>query len=449
MGCTLTNLAFRAGRTGAVPGIALALILLVIPVTARGEVLETAYSFRNAQGGGLAVVAVDAQSGRIVQQRVLFESAECTQPNKVRRAGQLGVLVVTNERSEGPHLFLAPGDGGNAAQPIELADQPDELRVAGTFALVTCADDSLALVDLHSAQVVRTWQADQQLDPPGKSPEDIHILPDLGHAVVSLQKDSKTGKKLGSRLVVLTVPELQQLADIRLERSHPELHIEGNGQQQGPSPEVVVVSEPTNTLLATLDLYGAIVVMDWSEAKAGRMSNWQYLSTSLDESWGSAFPDRVSLVQECTHALVINAGPQGGAVTVDMAARKVVHRWQVPPGLEKPVTISRLGSAYSVCSGKVKFRGELDVEKRSEPGRAVYAFDFRPPGQQQPERPEVQTFDQFVTRVAALDSPHRSLLLLAAGTKGDAVDTLMVYDPVQRRVSDQQPAVGMIGQFEG
>jgi hypothetical protein len=51
--------------------------------------------------------------------------------------------------------------------------------------------------------------------------------------------------------------------------------------------------------------------------------------------------------------------------------------------------------------------------------------------------------------VAALDSTNRPLLLLAVGTMGDAVDTLIVYDPAGRRVLDRQPAAGMIGQFEG
>ena len=443
------NSVFRTGQVGVVLATAVALILWAISAVGRAEVLETAYSFKNAQGGGLAVVAVDAQSGKISPQRVLFESTNCTAPNKVRRADQLRMLVVTNERDKGPHVFLVPAGGGDAAQSVQLPDEPDELRVAGQYALATCADDSLVLVDLRTAKVATTWQADRELTPPGKSPEDICILPDLRHAVVSLQKDGKAGKKLGSRLVVLTVPDLQRLADIQLERNHPELHIEGNGQQQGPSPEVVLVSEPTNTLLATLDLYGAVVVMDWSEAKAGRMSNWQYLSTSLDGSWGSAFPDRASLVQEGTHALVFNAGPQGGGVLVDMAGRKVVHCWNVPPGLEKPVCLAQLGFAYSVCSGKVKSRGDSDVEQRSAPGRAVYAFDFRPPGQQQPDRLEVLPFDLFVTRVAALDSTNRPLLLLAAGTMGDAADTLIVYDPAGRRVLDRQPAVGTIGQFEG
>jgi hypothetical protein len=346
-------------------------------------------------------------------------------------------------------VFLSSTEGADASQSVELGGEPDELRVAGEYALVTCAADSLELIDLRAAKVAQTWRADRELDPPGRSPEDIHVLPDLRHAVISIQKDNKTGKKLGSRLVILALPDLKPLADIRLERNHPEVHIEGNGQQQGPSPEVVVVSEPANTLLATLDLYGGVALMDWTEARSGRMSHWQYLSTALDQSWGTAFPDRAGLVQDGTRALVFNAGPQGGAVLVDLAARKVVSHWQVPPGLEKPVYFPRQRLAYSVCSGKVKFRAESDVEKRLDPGRALYALDLSPRGEQQPARLEVLTFNRFVTRIAAIDSSHRPLLLLGAGTRAEATDTLIVYDPVARQVLDQQPAARTIVQFEG
>ena len=70
----------------------------------------------------------------------------------------------------------------------------------------------------------------------------------------------------------MQLPELKRLADVRLPRTHPELHIEGNLKEQGPSPEIVLVSEQTNTLLVTLDLYGAVAMMDWSPMQAGPAS---------------------------------------------------------------------------------------------------------------------------------------------------------------------------------
>jgi hypothetical protein len=321
------NSVFRTGRVGAVLASAVALILWAISAVGRAEVLETAYSFKNAQGGGLALVAVDAQSGKISPQRVLFESANCTAPNKVRRADQLRMLVVTNERDKGPHVFLVPAGGGDAAQSVQLPDEPDELRVAGQYALATCADDSLVLVDLRTAKVAKTWQADRELTPPGKSPEDICILPDLRHAVVSLQKDSKAGKKLGSRLVVLTV---RACSDWPISAgTQPSSCTSGNGQQQGP-PEVVVSAEHAPGYPGPLRRHRGLD----GRGQGGQDVNWQYLSTGWMNR-GAVLSRPVSLVQEGTHALVISAGPQGGAVTVDMAAR-VVHRWKCHP-VWKPV----------------------------------------------------------------------------------------------------------------
>ena len=137
---------------------------------------------------------------------------------------------------------------------------------------------------------------------------------------VSFQKDSKKGKNKGNRLAIYELPRPRLLADIPLERNHDELHFQGNFQQQGPGPEVVLVSEEDNALFVTLDLYGAILLADWQAALDGRLVNWKYLSTSSDGAWGTAFPDRAGLLKAKgrTYALVFNAGTQGGAVLVDL-----------------------------------------------------------------------------------------------------------------------------------
>jgi hypothetical protein len=414
------------------------------------EVVEVAYSFNGDQGGGVAVVSVDPQTGKMVGHRELFRASDCTAANKVRRSSDRRTILVNNETPKGPHLYLASAQGGLPV-PIELSDEPDEVRIAGRHALVTCADDSLALIDVVGGRRAGRWEADEELDPPGNAPEDATVLPDGKTAVVSFQKDSGKGKKLGSRLVVMQLPELKPLADLRLPRNHEELHIEGNKKEQGPSPEIVLVCASANTLMVTLDLYGAVALMDWSEARAGRLSNWKYLSTALDGSWGSAFPDRAGLISVGARpcALVFNAGPAGGAVLVDLAGRKIVRRWPVPPGLEKPVYFSEFRKAYSVCSGKIKSRGEKELKKDYDPGRSVYAFDFGPTRQGRPDRLQELPLERFVIRLAPVEGADRPMLLLAAGEDDDKTDTILVYDPDRRAVLDQRPAAGTIGQFEG
>jgi hypothetical protein len=229
--------------------------------------------------------------------------------------------------------------------------------------------------------------------------------------------------------------------------------MEDNLKEQGPSPEIVLVCEASNTLFATLDLYGAVAVMDWDAAQAGRFSDWKYLPTSLDESWGTAFPDRASLVQVGTHpcVLVLNAGPAGGATLVDLAGRKVAARWRVPPGLEKPVVFPGQSKAYSVCSGKTKARSDEqeELDKDYTPGRSVYAFDFGPDHQSTATRLQESPLQYYLIRLAGVLGPRGPLLLLAAGADPEQADTILLYDPSRKEVLDRLPAAGPIGQFEG
>lgn len=424
-----------------------------ITQTSRVDGARIAYSFNHRDGGGVAVVSVDPQSGKIRDHRVLFQSADCTKANKVRRTADGRGVVVNNETAKGPHLFVASLDQDGPPRRIQLPGEPDEVRIAGDYALATCANDLLALIDLRPEGGVRSWYADKQLSPPGNKPEDAFVLPGGRLAVVSCQKDSKKGKKHGNRLIVMKLPELEPLADLRLPRDHPELHIDGNLKEQGPSPEIVLVSQPANALLVTLDLYGAVAVMDWSAAQSGRMLHWEYLPTSLDGSWGTAFPDRADLLTVAGHpcSLVFNVGRQGGAALVDLAGRKIIKRWPVPPGLEKPVFFPAYRWAYSVCSGKTKSRGKSELTKEYHPGRSVYAFDFGPPRADRSSRLQVQSLQFYIFRLAPVHALGRPLLLLAAGRKPDTekADILLIYDPQNQRVVDQHPAAGNIGQFEG
>ncbi|OHB79246.1 MAG: hypothetical protein A2W31_08725, partial [Planctomycetes bacterium RBG_16_64_10] len=293
--------------------IALAAVYLVAGV-ACGELAELAYSYRNDRAGGVALLQIDTDSGTIVDQRVLLETATCGHPNKLRRTADRQLFVLANESDREPHMFLAARD--ETKRPaITLPAMPDELRVTDHLAIATCDDDWIALVDLQQGEVVGRWNVGKLLAPPGNMPESVEVAPAATHAVVSLQKDSAKGKKFGSRLAIFTWPAMQLVADIRLPRTHPELHIPGNLQEQGPCPEVVFVAESTDTLLTTLDLYGAVAVMDWSAAKMGTLANCQYLPTSMDGAWGTAFPDRATLFALAgqPHVLVCNAGAGGGA----------------------------------------------------------------------------------------------------------------------------------------
>ena len=379
---------------------------------ARGDrTAEATYAFKTDRWGGLAAVSVEMTTGRICDPRVLFRSAACRAPKKVRRCLECDSFLVSNLSEDDPELFVVTLDG--EAHPLRLKGEPDEMRVYGDSALVTFDDEKLAWIDLSAPEVVRVWEADEELTPPGTGVEDICLVPGQARAVVSFQKDNRKGTKLGNRLVLLELPELSVVSDLLLPRTHPEWHIPYNGKQQGPGPEVVLISPATNTLLATLDLYGAVLLADWQAATDGQLEQWTYLPT--DRAGGESFPDRATLVTSGGRraVLVVNAGVAGGAVLIDLAARQTIERWRVPPGLEKPLFLPELGLACAVCPGKTKVRTSTEVEREDHPADTLYIFSLETRGSDAGLPLQEHRFDWKVFQLTVVQQQGKTLLLLA------------------------------------
>ncbi len=379
---------------------------------------------------------------------MLLDSPQCREPTKVRRAADGRSLVVANVAQDGPQLFLVPLADDSPAHPVRLKSTPDDLEVVGQLAIVTGENDVLAAVDLKTRKTT-DWDVDETFTPPANDPEDVYITRDQRNAVISFQKDSEKGKKMGNRLAVYQLPQMELLADLQLERTRPELHIKGNLTEQGPGPEVIYVSDRTNTLLVTFDLYGVVGLADWSRARQGLPLEWRLLSTSPKDTWGTAFPDRGCplTLGSNEYFLVCNAGAEGGAALVSLSQQKIVWRRETPPGLEAPVFFPPLKRAFSVCSGKTKRRTEQKVEKTFAPQQSLYVFDFSSPAAVQTGPVETIPLGVYTFQIAAV-SQQPPQLLLATGPTAAGADRLLTYDPVSRKVLDDQPAVGKIGRFE-
>jgi hypothetical protein len=324
-----------------------------------------------------------------------------------------------------------------------LPAEPDEVRTFGRKVIVTCGGEWVVVVDLESATVDSAFDAEQSLTPRGHGPEDILVTEDGAQAVVSFQKDGKKGKTRGNRLVLFDLPSLAVVSDVQLPRDRPDAHIPGNLKEQGPGPEVLLLSKQADTLLVTLDLYGAVALLDWTGVRAGNPSRVLYLSSALDESWGSAFPDRATLI---THdgrdmALVCNAGEDGGAVLVDVDARRVTQRWVTPPGLERPVWLEGIGVAAAACSGKIKHREQRRTAKTRELQSAVYLFDFSGSEPVMQECPQEQVI--FHAAHAGTDRPW---VVLAA--QGEESDELLLFDVDTLRILDRFRVDGRVRKVE-
>jgi hypothetical protein len=200
--------------------------------------------------------------------------------------------------------------------------------------------------------------------------------------------------------------------------------------------------------VVTLDLYGALAVAELEPFLAGENVTWKYLSTAVDESWGNAFPDRMSGFQ-CNGknvALVANSGPAGGVAMLDMQRQEIIRRCASPPGLETPVFVASVGKAYSVCSGKRKVRARRDTEKTFLPQQDVFVFDLSHVGSPTVPCLERIDTDPFLFRIVRVGTDEKPWLLLAGGVGG--ADTLMILDPRTGSFVDERPATGYVMQFE-
>ena len=415
-----------------------------------------AYSFRRNGGGGVALIRIDDTTGRIVDDRVLFESEECNRPEKLRRDAERRQYVLTNEtdKKAGPHVFIVSENAAAATKSMALPSIPDEVRLRFGQALVTCDGDWLVQIDLQFAKIVKQWDAGEIVDPPANGPQDILFFEDgdesdSGRSIVvlSFQKDSRKGKKKGSRIVAFRWPEMSVIADARLPRNRPDLHIRGNKKESGPGPEIVHISKNTNRIFATLDLYGAVAFGELDRFLRGEEVIWKYLSTSIDGSWGNAFPDRMSAFRydDAEVAFVANSGTSGGTALFDLAKRSLVWRCASPAGLETPIYVPNQAKVYSVCSGKQKARARRETEKTFIPQQGLFVFDLSKQKSNAPCFTQVPT-DKFMFRIARVGPAEKPWIVLAGGH--GSPDTLMVFDPRAGRFVDDRPASGALMRFE-
>ena len=414
-----------------------AIAILLAALLSKASVAQVAYSFRSGNEGGGAYVAVDDASGRITEQRLLFKDEDCRKAKKVRFTASGKYVGVTSSRSKTPNLFVASLQAGGAVIPVGLPGEPDELRAAGEHYVVTCEGGVIALVSAAKGTIEQTWNGATQASPPLRNAEDLTVLDDGKTVLVSFESEH--------RLVLLSLPDLTLRGDVKLPFAVPGADIPGSLSSRGPQPEVVLASRRANTLLATLDNFGAVGLLDLDAALEGRVQGAVYLATALDESWGTAYPDRAALfdLNGKPHALVTNVGRAGGAVLVDMQARRIVRGWEVPFGLEKPSFLAGAKMAVATPAGKLK---GPDVGRIYEPGSAVYLFDFSKSLDPAQAPVESVPMDLKVFYVKPVDARTSRVVVLAAGS--GSPDQVLTFDVARKRVLDRQPAFGAIERLD-
>ncbi|MCA9216966.1 MAG: hypothetical protein KDB27_28050 [Planctomycetales bacterium] len=416
--------------------------------TALSEELRIGYSFARKGGGGMAMATVEADTGKILSQDIQYQSVYCTAPKKLRSVGDGKTFVMTNDDEMIRTIFVIDIEDSGRSRVVQMPGVPDEVRVAGTQLVITCSRDFLATVDINSRRILGMWDVSQLLKPPGNHPQDILVVPDGKHAIVSFQKDSPGGKKLGGRLVVFTLPGMDVVSDVVLGRDYEHWELKNSIRKTGPGLELIFLDERNDTVLSTADHYGAVALLRWSELFAGKLNTLEYLSTATDRSWGYSFPDRGVQFEigSNSYCLVCNAGADGGAVIVDLEQWKIVHRMRTRFGLEKPIFLPELGKAFSSCPGKHKTRVRSEVVKKYEPHPVLSVFDFDETDIAKTSvRPIRMKANLFQIGVLHRDG-RTPLFIMSCGQ--DAGTRVLIFDPATERLLDDQSAIGAVVQFE-
>ncbi|MBC8010179.1 MAG: hypothetical protein H7067_08780, partial [Burkholderiales bacterium] len=350
---------------------------LVLVVAVLGPTLSAAgvlVAFQTAEDGGVARVEIDAE-GRQSSPVVLFRATAFAAAAKLRVSADGRHATLNAETEGGENFAILPLPAGTS-RLLALDFTPEEHRIdSAGRAYVGGTDGHLAALDLAGGAITHRWNSRHQLEPAGHKPEDLLVLEPEGLLLVSHQKDSKKGR-LGSRLVVLRLADLSLVADLPLPRDHPELHL--SEKEAGPSPEVIRVDRATNTLLLTLDLYGALAFADLDAALAGRLEHYLALPTSADGAWGVSFADRLALarVGDRSLAIVSNASADGGLAVFDVAARRRLAFYPVESGCAEPVLVNEGRTLATVVSGKRKRVLGDALENVTTPGTDLLLLDL-------------------------------------------------------------------------
>jgi hypothetical protein len=345
-----------------------ALGLVLLGAALRAEGLLVAY-VDNASGG---VVRIDLDAdGQPVAATpaVVFESPDFPAAHKLRVSPDGRVAALAAEIEDGPNFALIDLAAPATVAPrlLTLGYAPEEHRFAAGRLYVGGSGGHLQSLDPTTGRILRRWNSRRDLRPAGHKPEDFLAFEPEGVLLVTHQKDGKEGRQ-GSRIAALQLDSLRPIGDLRLPRNLPDLHL--SYKEAGPSPEIIRADPATNTLVITLDLYGALAFADLDAALQGRLANYALIPTSADGRWGHAFPDRLILarVGDRTLAVVSNASPDGGLKIFDVGARAALAFFPVEAGCDHPVLVNAGRTVATVVAGKRKRVVGDELENITTPG---------------------------------------------------------------------------------
>ena len=432
-------------RPAATIGLAVFLVIFACGLPASADPIY--YSFE-ADESGIGRLEVDPRTGRVLSHAIVYADAQIRKPSKLAMTDDGRDIALICSTDRGANLVIVTEKGVRPVRTLELSERPEAIQAFGHYFLIAGNDGLVWVVDARQGEIVGQCDVRKDMDPPGRQVEEIYILPGRKQALLSFQKDSRSGRYLGSRIALLDLrPEPVLRYDLPLPRNRPDLHYDpaDNRREQGPNPEVMFVSPATNTVAVTLDLYGAVATFDLDAVlEQGQLKNLQYQPTSLDGTWGHAFPDRGVHFRAADreYVLVTNAGPAAGAVMLDLQKRRIIESYDTDIGLEYPIFLLNAQMLVAGPDGKRKQRGSTGLEKSRQPGRELYLWDvsnLKAAGGATLVR---LPMDRFVYRTAAVSAEQSTMVVAVTGNEKPT--ELTVIDADTRQVIGDEPALGHV-----
>lgn len=357
----------------------LALVLSLLFVFASAlPAADLLVAYRTDSEGGVARIALDPRGLPLAAApAVVFQSPDFVNATKLRVSPDGRVAALAADTENGPNFALIDLVATTPATPrvLSLGYAPEEHRFAAGRLYVGGTDGHLLSLDPATGRIHHRWNSRRDLQPAGHKPEDFLAFEQENVLLVTHQKDGKKNRQ-GSRIAALRLDNLALVGDLRLPRNLPELHL--SYKEAGPSPEIIRADPATNTLVITLDLYGALAFTDLDAALQGRLVNYTAIPASADGRWGVAFPDRLILgrVGDRSLAIVSNASQDGGIKVFDIGARAALAFFPVEAGCDHPVLVNEGRTVATVVAGKRKRVLGDGLENITTPGTDLLLLDL-------------------------------------------------------------------------
>lgn len=353
------------------------LTLLLIWASASAETFY--FTFKNDTRFGVAALAIDPAHKLTVTE--LAPEFTLDESFKLTLVGDRLVVAAEVGGLPGVAIYDLKSNAKTPPEFVETAGAISEIKSTEGIVIAATSKGRVYRLDPAKPTRIKEWSGRKSLTPPGRKGEDILLLPAKQAALVSFQKDDNDSDARGSRIVVLGFDDLTLRGDLQLPRDHPDKHLDGNPEEQGPNPEKIFAFPDSNTLAVTLDLYGAVAFMDLDAALDGRIENYSATPSSADGAWGTAFPDKGLGFRHGDRdwLLVTNASVDGGLALFDVAARQREHVFPTAVGCEAPFRVPGTDFLATVPSGKVKVAGAAGLDKSMRPGSDLILIDLAKP----------------------------------------------------------------------